>query len=158
RSAARYPDLVRAMAQKMPNPFGDEVIQVPFAHHDELIETLDADQLHPPLDVGLQVRRPPGDVNAPYSTPCQGGVEVPTVLPVAVVVDPLTTETIRLHMPAECLGLGRAPFLGWIQRGRCDEDAPRADVDERQDEELANTAERDDLLREEVGLPQRLSL
>src|SRR5262245_17736438 len=93
-------------------------------------------------DLTLQVWGRARDVEAFHAAPGQGGVERSAVLRVPIVVDALAGEAVYLHMPAEGIRLGRAPFLRRVQGRWRHKDASLADVDERQHEELADAAQR----------------
>src|SRR5262249_11036720 len=58
----------------------------------------------------------------------------------------------------EGIRLGRAPFFRRVQGRSRHKDAARADVYERQHEELADAAQRQHPLREEIALPKGLGV
>ena len=149
---------MRPLMLIVPDEFGDEEVQVLLAQHDEVIEALDLNRLNPTFDVRLQIGRLECDPVPFRTVPGQFGVERFAKLRVRIVDYKLWGKPLGLGMSAEGNRLDAAPLLGRIGRSRADDHSSRSDVNERQQEELPHPSQRNDLLRQEVALPQGLGM
>ncbi len=146
--------LVGPLGVVMLDPLRDQVVEMVFAEHDEVVQALLLDALHPSFDEGVHVCRSRADFFHLCAAVFDDFIEVVYVFPVEVANKLLTLATRCPDMLDERLGLFLHPLGVRLPASLADEDCTAANVNERQNEILPQTRRRPDPLREEVALIQ----
>ena len=135
--------------------FAAQVIHVPLAEHDKMVEAFLLDRLDEPLDEGHGVRRPDRrESNLDARFP-ERRVETGRKLAVPVVHQDLDAELFGLRLPAKRCGLLFHPSAVRVKRRWRDENSSAADVQENEHKQVSKPFGREDLLRKEAALPER---
>lgn len=134
-------------------------VHVPVTKDDEVIEAFLLDRLDKSLGKGDHVRRANRCslcLDLALFQRCQERFRVFTIV---VVHQDFATRSIGLGRCNKCFGLRNHPLLIGLVRRRGNVDAAGLDVNNKdQDEDISKSAPRNDLLREEVTLPQRFGM
>lgn len=133
---------------------GTQVVHVPLAEHDKVIETFLADRLDESLDERHRIRRADRGLLDAQTSGFERLVESRGELGVIVMHYNVGTKVRLLHVPEKCFGLLLNPGLVRKIRGRRQEHAPRFHVQEHQYEQIADSLRREHALGEEVALPE----
>ena len=133
-------------------------IHVLVSKDDEMIETFLLDRLDEPFGEGDHVRRTDRRPLCLNLSLFQGRNERLRVLPVIIQHQNLAFRAFRLDRLNELCRLPNHPLFIRLVGRRRNIDSTSFDVDEDQNKDIAKPRFRDDLLRKEIALPQRLRM
>src|SRR6267142_2937408 len=128
------------------------------AEHDELVEALVLDGLDEPFDVGVHVGGTESHRLELYSSFRQHVAKFGNVFDVSIPQHDLDSQAFLPGIFQECPRLVLHPDDACLERAGREIDLPRRHVNERQEEDLADTAGCNDVSLDEVALPQGLSM
>jgi hypothetical protein len=149
--------LVRPFNVIVLQPLGHEVVKVLGAEDHEVVQALLLNRLNHPFDEGVRVRCPEGCLANVDAAPGQVGLERRRKLCVPV-VEQHRDGHLRLGVIQERLGLRSDPRFVRVARRWRDVSAPRLDVQEHQDEHVAQPLCRPNSPVQEVALHERLGV
>ena len=127
---------------------GQDILEVPPAEDQQLVETLAPDRAHPALSERVGARAPVGRPGYADAFAAEDLVEGGGELGVAIVEQELHRERAFSDLPGQVASLLGDPVAGRMERAAGEMDAAAADLDEEEDVELGQPDGVDD---EEVG-------
>ena len=129
--------LMRAPSVVIVDELGDEVVEMPLAKNKEVIEAFLPERLDEPLDEGHGIGGAERRFQDPQAGFLQRGVERGGELRIPVVHDDIQAQPLLLGMLHKRPALFANPGLIRMRSGGRDEHAPRIDVQENQDKQIA---------------------
>lgn len=138
----------------MVQPRIGDAVEMLGSEENEMVEAFTSDRADESLDECLRIRRSRRAEDGLATQPLDGRVERLAKLAVAVALHVVDPQPVRAGLLHERLGLSGDPIGVGMERGGREHDAPRINVQERQDKGLANPLGRQNFLGEEVTLPE----